>query len=172
MTFYIRKETIFPTWWVNPRSMVVFVPVIWALQVIGVILITWIQAVFPEKITIFKIQVKLSNVVCVNQHRRFMLKYNFFWRVFCVLSKVCLWKAINMLRFFSRRKPKGRKDQRYGSGGGYSNVGNGTSRKPLGPTSKHKMLDCKVIFLDGEDETFPITVSSHWLLKSSSFILK
>lgn len=62
-----------------------------------------------------------------------------------------------MLRFFSRRKPKGRKDQRYGSGGGYSNVGNGTSRKPLGPTSKHKMLDCKVIFLDGEDETFPIT---------------
>ena len=51
--------------------------------------------------------------------------------------------------------------QRYGSGGGYSNVGNGTSRKPLGPTSKHKMLDCKVIFLDGEDETFPITVSSH-----------
>ena len=88
---------------------------------------------------------------------------------FCVLSNVCLWKAINMLRFFSRRKPKGRKDQRYGSGGGYSNVGNGTSRKPLGPTSKHKMLDCKVIFLDGEDETFPITVSSHWLLKSSSF---
>ena len=80
---------------------------------------------------------------------------------FCVLSKVCLWKAINMLRFFSRRKPKGRKDQRYGSGGGYSNVGNGTSRKPLGPTSKHKMLDCKVIFLDGEDETFPITVSTH-----------
>ena len=67
-----------------------------------------------------------------------------------------------MLRFFSRRKPKGRKDQRYGSGGGYSNVGNGTSRKPLGPTSKHKMLDCKVIFLDGEDETFPITVSSHY----------
>ena len=91
---------------------------------------------------------------------------------FCVLSNVCLWKAINMLRFFSRRKPKGRKDQRYGSGGGYSNVGNGTSRKPLGPTSKHKMLDCKVIFLDGEDETFPITVSSHWLLKSSSFYFK
>ena len=63
-----------------------------------------------------------------------------------------------MLRFFSRRKPKGRKDQRYGSGG-YSNVGNGTSRKPLGPTSKHKHLECKVIFLDGEDETFHITVS-------------
>ena len=91
---------------------------------------------------------------------------------FCVLSNVCLWKAINMLRFFSRRKPKGRKDQRYGSGGGYSNVGNGTSRKPLGPTSKHKMLDCKVIFLDGEDETFPITVSSHWLFKLSSFFFK
>ena len=91
---------------------------------------------------------------------------------FCVLSNVCLWNAINMLRFFSRRKQKGRKDQRYGSGGGYSNVGNGTSRKPLGPTSKHKMLDCKVIFLDGEDETFPITVSSHWLLKSSSFYFK
>ena len=63
-----------------------------------------------------------------------------------------------MLRFFSRRKPKGRKDQRLGSGG-YSNVGNGTSRKPLGPTSKHKNLECKVVFLDGEDDTFHITVS-------------
>ena len=63
-----------------------------------------------------------------------------------------------MLRFFSRRKPKGRKDQRYGSGG-YSNVANGTSRRPLGPTSKHKLLECKVIFLDGEDETFHIEVS-------------
>ena len=63
-----------------------------------------------------------------------------------------------MLRFFSRRKPKGRKDQR--GSGGYSTVSNGTSRKPLGPTSKHKNLECKVVFLDGEDDTFHITVSN------------
>ena len=62
-----------------------------------------------------------------------------------------------MLRFFSRRKQKGRKDQRYGSGG-YSNVANGDFRKPLGPTSKNKSLECKVVFLNEEDDTFHITV--------------
>ena len=62
-----------------------------------------------------------------------------------------------MLRFFSRRKQKGRKDQRYGSGG-YSNVANGDFRKPLGPTSKSKSLECKVVFLNEEDDTFHITV--------------
>ena len=76
-----------------------------------------------------------------------------------------------MLRFFSRRKPKGRKDQRYGSGG-YSNVGNGTNRKPLGPAGKHKQLECKVVFLDGEDDTFHITVRNRsFFLLFSKWIL-
>ena len=61
-----------------------------------------------------------------------------------------------MLRFFSRRKPKGRKEQRPGA---YCSSGNGTYRKPLGPTPKNKnILACKIILLDGTDLSIDISV--------------
>ena len=61
-----------------------------------------------------------------------------------------------MLRFFSRRKLKGRKDQRPGSGG-YTR--NGTYQKSFGSTSKSKNLQCNIILLDGDDNmSFEISV--------------
>ena len=54
-----------------------------------------------------------------------------------------------MLRFFSRRKPKGRRDQRL------------PEHKPLGPApakSKKNILPCRIVLLDGADLSIDISV--------------
>ena len=63
-----------------------------------------------------------------------------------------------MLRFFSRRKPKGRRDQRM------------PDHKPLGPSpAKKHILPCRIILLDGADLSIDISVrrnnSLHRILK-------
>ena len=53
-----------------------------------------------------------------------------------------------MLRFFSRRKAKGRQEQKVAVGG----------KKAVGKNSKH-VLSCNIILLDGSDLALEIGVS-------------
>lgn len=58
-----------------------------------------------------------------------------------------------MLRFFSRRKVKGRADQKVGGGGG-----GGGARRYSGKYNKN-ILNCNIMLLDGSDLAIEIGVS-------------
>ena len=58
-----------------------------------------------------------------------------------------------MLRFFSRRKVKGRADQKVGGGGG-----GGGGRRYSGKYNKN-ILNCNIMLLDGSDLAIEIGVS-------------
>jgi hypothetical protein len=58
-----------------------------------------------------------------------------------------------MLRFFSRRKPRGRQEQKVGAAAGLK-------RPPAGKINKN-VLACNIILLDGSDLGLEIPVSSN-----------
>ena len=60
-----------------------------------------------------------------------------------------------MLRFFSRRKVKGRADQKVGGAGGQGGQG---SRRFSGKYNKN-ILNCNIMLLDGSDLAIEIGVS-------------
>ena len=76
-----------------------------------------------------------------------------------------------MLRFFSRRKVKGRADQKVGGGGGGGGGGPGGSRRFSGKYNKN-ILNCNIMLLDGSDLAIEIGVSFTLILYSSLFFLQ
>ena len=70
-----------------------------------------------------------------------------------------------MLRFFSRRKVKGRADQKVGGGGG-GGGGPGGARRFSGKYNKN-ILNCNIMLLDGSDLAIEIGVSFTLILYSS-----